>query len=197
MSITLQEVSNHPFTKSVVRRYANKLIRRGIFNKQDRETLVQEILSRFINCWCKYDEDFGHHKAFVCTVVSRVTSNIAREQASQAKSNGSTVSLSCIIQTPHDGPTELAHTIGEDELDRRIARKPRLSATDRISLKHDLGKVLTRLTPEQLDLVERLRTQGINAIAAELDVPRSTLSSRLAVIREVFREDGLQEYLNS
>ena len=50
---------------------------------------------------------------------------------------------------------------------------------------------------EQLDLVERLRTQGINAIAADLDIPRSTLSSRLAVIREVFREAGLQEYLNS
>jgi hypothetical protein len=196
MSITIQEVSDHPFTKSVVRRYANKLIRKGIVDKQDREYLIQEILSRFLQSWCRYDEDFGHHKAFVCTVVSRVTSNIAREHASRVKSR-STVSLSCMISTPHEGLTVLAHTIGEDELDRRLERKPRLNATDRISLAHDLNKVLTKLTPDQLDLVERLRSRGINAIAAELDVPRTTLSSQLAVIREIFREAGLQEYLNS
>jgi len=72
-----------------------------------------------------------------------------------------------------------------------------LSSTDHISLTHDLSKVLKKLTPEQLDLVERLRTQGINAIAADLDVPRTTLSSRPAVICELFREAGLHEYLNS
>jgi hypothetical protein len=60
-----------------------------------------------------------------------------------------------------------------------------------------LANVLEKLTPEQLDLVERLKSKPLGAIAAELGVPRTTLSSRLAVIREVFREAGLQEYLNS
>ncbi|MDZ4851693.1 MAG: hypothetical protein SGI77_20590 [Pirellulaceae bacterium] len=196
MSITAKEVSDHPFTKSVIRRHANKLIQKGFVDRQDRDSLIQEILTRFLQCWCKFDEDFGHHKSFVCTIVSRVASNIAREQASRAKAKG-TVSLSCIISTPGEGPTELAATIGEDELDRRLERKPRMSSVDRVALAHDLKIVLETLTPDQIALVERLKSQTLAVISVELGIPRSTLTSRLAVIREKFREAGLQEYLQS
>jgi DNA-directed RNA polymerase specialized sigma24 family protein len=72
-----------------------------------------------------------------------------------------------------------------------------LSATDRVSLLHDLQKVMASLTPSQADLVERLKTQSLATIASELGIPRSTLGSRLAVIRAKFREAGLQEYLRS
>lgn len=196
MRITAEEVTRHPFTKKVVRKYTQRLIKFGCYTEDEREAVQQELMSKLIANWPKFDEAVGHHKSFVCAVVNHASVNMSRRTTDKCR-DCRPVSLSSTVNDPDDGLTELAHTIGEDELDRRIARKPRLSATDHISLTHDLSKVLTRLTPEQLDLVERLRTQGINAIAAELDVPRSTLSSRLAVIREVFREAGLQEYLNS
>jgi DNA-directed RNA polymerase specialized sigma24 family protein len=66
-----------------------------------------------------------------------------------------------------------------------------------VALLHDLQKVMATLTSKQADLVERLKTQSLAQIATELGIPRSTLGSRLAVIREKLREAGLQEYLQS
>ena len=196
MRITAEEVTRHPFTIKVVRKYTRRLIKFGCFTEDEREAVEQELMSKVIQNWPKFDEAVGHHKSFVCAVVNHASVNMSRRTNDKCR-DCRPVSLSSTVHVPDEGVTELGHTIGEDELDRRIERKPRLSATDHIALSHDLSKVLQRLTPEQLDLVDRLRTQGINAIAADLDIPRSTLSSRLAVIREVLREAGLQEYLNS
>lgn len=196
MRITAEEVTRHPFTLKVVRKYARRLIQRGCFSEDERGAVEQELMSKVLENWPKFDESVGHHKSFVCTIVSNSSLNLSRRI--DAKCRGSRpVSLSSIIHDPFDGATELAQTIGETELDRRLERKPRLSPTDRVALLHDLQQVMASLTPKQADLIERLKTQSLATIAHELGIPRSTLGSRLAVIRERFREAGLQEYLQS
>ncbi|MBU6172988.1 MAG: sigma-70 family RNA polymerase sigma factor [Planctomycetes bacterium] len=196
MRITAEEVTRHPFTLKVVRKYARRLIQRGCFSEDERGAVEQELMSKVLENWPKFDESVGHHKSFVCTIVSNSSLNLSRRI--DAKCRGSRpVSLSSIIHDPFDGATELAQTIGESELDRRLERKPRLSPTDRVALLHDLQQVMASLTPKQADLIERLKTQSLATIAHELGIPRSTLGSRLAVIREKFREAGLQEYLQS
>lgn len=196
MRITAEEVTRHPFTLKVVRKYARRLIQRGCFSEDERGAVEQELMSKVLENWPKFDESVGHHKSFVCTIVSNSSLNLSRRI--DAKCRGSRpVSLSSIIHDPFDGATELAQTIGESELDRRLERKPRLSPTDRVALLHDLQQVMASLTPKQADLIERLKTQSLATIAHELGIPRSTLGSRLAVIRERFREAGLQEYLQS
>ena len=196
MRITAEEVTRHPFTIKVVRKYARRLIQRGCFSEDERGAVEQELMAKVLENWPKFDESVGHHKSFVCTIVSNSSLNLSRRI--DAKCRGSRpVSLSSIIHDPFDGATELAQTIGESELDRRLERKPRLSPTDRVALLHDLQQVMASLTPKQADLIERLKTQSLATIAHELGIPRSTLGSRLAVIREKFREAGLQEYLQS
>jgi RNA polymerase sigma factor (sigma-70 family) len=196
MRITAEEVTRHPFTLKVVRKYARRLIQRGCFSEDERGAVEQELMAKVLENWPKFDESVGHHKSFVCTIVSNSSLNLSRRI--DAKCRGSRpVSLSSIIHDPFDGATELAQTIGENELDRRLERKPRLSPTDRVALLHDLQQVMASLTPKQADLIERLKTQSLATIAHELGIPRSTLGSRLAVIREKFREAGLQEYLQS
>ncbi|MFN9851371.1 MAG: RNA polymerase sigma factor, partial [Planctomycetota bacterium] len=196
MRITAEEVTRHPFTLKVVRKYARRLIQRGCFSEDERGAIEQELMSKVLENWPKFDESVGHHKSFVCTIVSNSSLNLSRRI--DAKCRGSRpVSLSSIIHDPFDGATELAQTIGESELDRRLERKPRLSPTDRVALLHDLQQVMASLTLKQADLIERLKTQSLATIAHELGIPRSTLGSRLAVIRERFREAGLQEYLQS
>ncbi|MFN9714301.1 MAG: RNA polymerase sigma factor, partial [Planctomycetota bacterium] len=166
------------------------------FSEDERGAVEQELMAKVLENWPKFDESVGHHKSFVCTIVSNSSLNLSRRI--DAKCRGSRpVSLSSIIHDPFDGATELAQTIGESELDRRLERKPRLSPTDRVALLHDLQQVMASLTPKQADLIERLKTQSLATIAHELGIPRSTLGSRLAVIREKFREAGLQEYLQS
>lgn len=196
MRITAEEVTRHPFTLKVVRKYARRLIQRGCFSEDERGAVEQELMAKVLENWPKFDESVGHHKSFVCTIVSNSSLNLSRRI--DAKCRGSRpVSLSSIIHDPFDGATELAQTIGESELDRRLERKPRLSPTDRVALLHDLQQVMASLTLKQADLIERLKTQSLATIAHELGIPRSTLGSRLAVIREKFREAGLQEYLQS
>lgn len=196
MSISVEEVARHPFTQQTIRRHANRLIRKGYAGEQDREALMQEILARVLHSWDKFDADIGHFKSFVCTVVNRSTSNMGREHRARFK-GGKPVSLSTTISTLGENAIELASTIGEEELDRRLDRKPRLSSTDRVALSHDLKQVLETLTPEHLAIVERLKSQSLATISTELGLPRSTVVSRLDVIREIFREAGLQEYLRS
>jgi RNA polymerase sigma factor (sigma-70 family) len=196
MSISVEEVAKHPFTRQTIRKHANKLIRNGYAADQDLEALMQEILARVLRSWDKFDADVGHFKSFVCTVVNRSTSNIGREHRARIK-GGAPILLSTTVSTFGEDSIELASTIGEEELDRRLDRKPSLSSTDRVALAHDLKKVLETLTPEHLAIVERLKSQSLATISTELGLPRSTVVSRLDVIREIFREAGLQEYLKS
>ena len=145
MRITAEEVTRHPFTLKVVRKYARRLIQRGCFSEDERGAVEQELMSKVLENWPKFDESVGHHKSFVCTIVSNSSLNLSRRI--DAKCRGSRpVSLSSIIHDPFDGATELAQTIGESELDRRLERKPRLSPTDRVALLHDLQQVMASLT---------------------------------------------------
>lgn len=196
MRITAEEVTRHPFTIKVVQKYTRRLIRFGCYTTDEREAVEQELISKIIENWPKFDDSVGHYKSFVCAVVNHSSVNMSRRLSDKCR-DCRPVSLSSTVNVPDDGITELGQTIGEDELDRRLERKPRLRETDHIALMHDLSKVVEKLTPEQVDLVERLKSQQLGVIAAELGIPRTTLSSRLAVIRETFREAGLQEYLSS
>lgn len=66
-----------------------------------------------------------------------------------------------------------------------------------ISLRIDLEKALSRLTPVQRRLCELLR-QGysVKEIAEILNKPRATIYEEMKRIREVFANEGLEEYLD-
>lgn len=194
MSISAEEVANHPFTTKVAQKYASRMIRRGHFRESDRDAIAQELIAKVIECWDKFDAAAGHHKSFVCTVISHCSANLVRNQRTKRRGKRP-VSLSAIVNVPCEGTAELAQTIGEEELDRRLTRKSRLSESDLIALAHDLEQVIATLTPEQQQLVELRKSMSMTQIAAELNIPRSTLKSRWAILGERFRKAGLQEYL--
>ena len=135
MRITAEEVTRHPFTIKVVRKYTRRLIKFGCFTEDEREAVEQELMSKVIQNWPKFDEAVGHHKSFVCAVVNHASVNMSRRTNDKCR-DCRPVSLSSTVHVPDEGVTELGHTIGEDELDRRIVRKPRLSPTEHIALSH-------------------------------------------------------------
>lgn len=70
MRITTEEVTRHPFNEKVVRRYIQRLIKFGSYTEDERQVIEQELMSKIIANWPKFDEAVGHHKSFVCTVVT-------------------------------------------------------------------------------------------------------------------------------
>ena len=101
-----------------------------------------------------------------------------------------------MIEITDEGPTELAQTIGERELDARLGRERR-SEEELVQLALDMAEVIATLPESWQILLELRKTQTMTEIADELGVPRTTLNDWMRRIRTRFEKAGMQDYLES
>jgi RNA polymerase sigma-70 factor (ECF subfamily) len=182
------------FEYGIVKRKVSQIIGRAGFTRQDRKDLEQELIARLLQGLKSFDPKVAHRKIFVTTVVERAFRNVLRDKQAEKRDHRRICSLHLQIQVTDDGPTDLAKSISDRELDSRRRRDPR-SAEELSELASDLDEVLASLPEELRDLAERLKTQSISAIARELGVPRTTLNDRVRQLRKRFQHTGLRDYL--
>lgn len=99
-----------------------------------------------------------------------------------------------MIEITDEGPTELAQTIGERELDARLGRRRR-SEEELAQLALDLADVIATLPESWQKLLELRKTQTMPEIASEMGVPRTTLNERMRRIRQRFEKAGMRDYI--
>lgn len=184
------------FEYGIVRRKVRQIIGRAGFMPQDAEWLQQELILRILQSLPSIDPSQAHRNVFTTTVVERYVANILRDKRAQKRDYRRIGSLNVSISVTDEGPTELSETIGQRELDARRQRHPR-SDEDFAQLMSDLADAITKLPGELRDLAERLKSQSVSEIAREMGVPRTTLNSRIARIRQRFEKAGLRQYLRS
>lgn len=184
------------FEFGIVKRKVRQIIGRAGFHQQDRQDLEQELLTRLLHSLKSFDPNQAHRKAFVTAVVERDVANILRDKQAEKRDHRRIGSLQVTIEITDNGPTELAETIGDRELNARRCRDPR-SPDNLAQLACDLADVVAALPQELRDLAERLKTQSISAIAREVGIPRTTLNDAVRRLRKRFEQAGLRDYLPS
>lgn len=188
--------SDDRFVRGIIRRKVGQLVGRAGFTKQDRETLEQDLLVRVLQSLPRFNPDVAHRNKFITTVVERYVANILRNKQAGKRDHRGITSLNVMIEITDEGPTELAQTIGERELDARLGRERR-SEVELVQLALDMADVIATLPETWQILLELRKTQTMTEIADEMGVPRTTLNDWMRRIRKRFEKAGMQDYLES
>lgn len=195
MHTTYQPDVTDKFTNDFIRRTVDLLVAEGKVPARDRDDMIQDLRTELLTSLSNFNGDMGRWSTFVKTVINRRVKSLLRRQNSERNGGQETItSLNETIRDADDNPIDQALTIPED------ARFPwlvpdRTSDIERTELEMDLETVFQKLSPEDRDLCERLKYQGVREIARELGICRSTLLGRLKKIRRLFERSGLRDYL--
>ncbi len=182
------------FTHGIVRRKVKQLIGRAGFTRQDREDLEQEFFARVLQSLASFDPAVAHRNKFITAVVERYVANVLRNKQAEKRDHRRITSLNVTIEITDEGPTELAQTIGDRELDARLGRDRR-GEDDLMQLRLDLADVISGLPEAWQTLLELRKSQTMPEVANQMGVPRTTLNDWMRRIRQQFEKAGLREYL--
>ncbi len=164
------------FTRMVIASEIRTLRERGSIRPSDEEDLASEIMVEFITAWPSFNPDRAPVEAFVNQVVqTRLVSVLRKRRA--LKRRGRTVSLGASAELKVDSARD-----GGGQIEQSHMRM-------------DIHDVLEKLTTEQRARCDELMRQAVTPAARELGMPRSTLRDAIDKIREVFRDEGLEDYL--
>lgn len=190
------DIHNDPFTREVIRRKVNQLLNRTEFAGEDADDLTQEFLGRVTSAMASYRSDVGHRNPFIVTIVERHVARMLEHRQAAMRAAPPTASLSVIIRDKDIGPTEFAQTIGQDEQGRRLSMQRRISEREHADLKHDLALLMAELPPQWQEFLRLRATHTISEVSREMGVHRTTLSTWMQRIAEIFEKAGLREYLS-
>ena len=156
------------------------------------EDLVQDCLTHWWLQRRRYSAERGASRAtFMRRVLKAKLLDIERGERA-AKRGGRTqfLSLDGAPGPQEDGPT-LAELLPDDDPDWSPEQ-----AAERLALRSHLERVLPLLSRRQRQLVDALDSgSSMSEIGRLLQIPRATLYDELQRIKRVFRDEGLEEFL--
>lgn len=158
--------------------------------KEGFEDLLQECLTH----WFFVKDQYGSaqketHKALLKGIIKNKLHDIAIERKAQKrKMLYKTKSLDEILESSDEESLEKTLTI-EDEGFRKLPKEELTLA---------IAKASEKLSLRQKKLCKALGEDGLNIYQASkvLKIPRTTIYEEINRIREIFREEGLQDYLH-
>ena len=167
---------------AVARNVINSFL--GQLEKEGVEDLLQECLTHWFFHRNQYTgKNEASQKTFMAKVVKNKLIQIIRKNNAN-KRKSVTVSLNEPVGDENDSPTLM--DVIPDEQDQKS------------DLKVDLIKALQKLTPQQKQLCQLIAEQGLSVKEAgiRLNRHRSTLYDDIRRIKEIFKEEGLLDYLD-
>jgi RNA polymerase sigma factor (sigma-70 family) len=160
------------------------------------EDLVQECLLHWWRQRRLHDPERGASLAtFMRRVLTAKLADIARAERA-TKRMGFTEALSLDETISDDDEEGDEGTTWIDMLPDDMPDWQTEEAADRALLKERIDRVIAMLSPRQQRLIEMLHSDASMArISRTLAIPRTTLYDELARIRKVFRDEGLEQFL--
>jgi RNA polymerase sigma factor (sigma-70 family) len=163
-----------PTVRDLILKKARLLAKRlhsPVFSRSDHEQqLVTELLAAMPN----FDPERGTMIRFVSKVLYRAAYRVIRDQITGKRSGLKRVS-SPPVESIADPTTDRDQMLADLNL--------------------DLAAFFLTLTPDQQDLVRKLKERTPSELAREMGIPRSTLQSRIRAMRLPFAKKNLEEFL--
>ena len=174
------------FTAKLINRKAWQLIGRFGITPTDYRDLQQEMKLRVWSRFTKFNPRRAHWRAFVTTVVERHVATILQAASRKKRWQGEPpASLSELVEDFDEELVELGEMIGVEHREELIGR---YWATDEelSDLRLDAEQLLHTLPADLRQLCEVLKIDTVSEAARRLDLPRSTVTSMVARIRQTF-----------
>ena len=150
----------------------------GVITRDEQSLLGDELMAQLVAAWRRFDPARAVAEAFINQVVDTRLVSLLRARGA-AKRSGSTVPLDQVAEGALCEPQRARHE------------------TNPAELRMDLAEAMELLTPREREIVEELMRESLAPAARNLGVPRRTLRDQVEQIRVVFRDAGLEAYLES
>jgi DNA-directed RNA polymerase specialized sigma24 family protein len=157
-----------------------RLVARGTILRSDRDDLEQDIKLHLVRRFAHFDPALAHWNTFVVTVVERyiLTFLVMRRRRRQLRLASLEQLTRADIESSDDGRTM---ALGEPESDCEFH-----DPTSQLDVVLDVQHILARLPEQAQQLCERLMSDSLAEVARQMQVPRTTLYSRILVLRNGF-----------
>ncbi len=156
------------------------------------DDLVQDVILHWWEQRRRYSSERGASpQTFMRRVVEKKLLDISRRERA-GKRRGERYAASLSEELGPDDGTTLEDMVPDDSPGTELGR-----AAEETELRLQVQRVFKLLSVRQQELaLELSRGMKIAEISRQLNVPRSTLYDELARIQEMFRNEGLEEFLN-
>jgi len=168
-----------PCVAGIVRRKAKRLVGQAGLTQQDLPDIEQDILTVIAAAIRKFDPAQSPLPAFVYLLATHAAARLIERRVAERR-NASRPS----DKLPDCHPDRDRRTRADSQQDQR-ACEARL----------DLEAVLSRLDPQNRQLLFDVLANTIAAVARERGIPRTTLNDRVRLLRKHLRRTGLGDYL--
>lgn len=172
------------FAGQRIRGTARRISKRWGLSEVDEEDLAQELRLHLASVAGRFDPDRGSWRRFASVVISRraLSLVVAFRRASISKNSGCDTDESLLrAATPEDLPRNQGRTLR--------------SEADQVEFRDELSRAVGSLPHNLQSVCEGLTERTIAELSALCGIPRRTLRDKVRMVREVFLDRRLDEYL--
>jgi RNA polymerase sigma-70 factor, ECF subfamily len=156
------------------------LVSRASINRSDRDDLEQELKLHLVRRFGKFDPTIASWNSFVIAVVERyiLTFLVMRRRRRQMRFS----SLEALIRTDVDSNNDNRTMVVSKEWLGRDCDDPIMQCDLAIDVQH----IIAHLPEQARHLCERLMSDSPAEVARQMQIPRTTLCSRILMLRNGF-----------
>lgn len=187
----------NPIIISTVRRKARKLIKNKCFLSSDLEDLEQELMIDLLSKLIHYDSSKSSLQTFTQNIIENKASNMIRDIS--RKKRGSQMAI-CSLYEPigiGDNKDEAYLLIDTISADSRFYEYSISDLTRQLEFEFDVRQVINKLPDNLGKLCKLLQIMTVAEIAEETGTSRNTVYKALKMLRTIFADSNLQDYLSS
>ena len=187
----------NPIIISTVRKKARKLIKHKCFLSSDLEDLEQELMIDLLSKLIHYDSSKSSLQTFTQNIIENKASNLIRDIS--RKKRGSQMTI-CSLYKPigvGDNKDEAYLLIDTISADSRFYEYSLSDLTRQLEFEFDVRQVINKLPDNLGKLCKLLQIMTVAEIAEETRTSRNTVYKALKMLRTIFADSNLQDYLSS
>lgn len=184
-----------PFASRFIRGKVRQLVELPGFHKGDREDLFHDFALDLLQRRRAFDPASGSWEAFVIVVCeNRFAALLDHRKAKKRTDQCEGRSLNESVHDDEGRCVEVGDSVPESQSDRRT-RIRRRSAVEASELFLDMADVIASLPPQLRDLCSMLKQGSVKSAAQAMGVSRPTIYARIRILRRLFENAGLRDYL--
>ena len=187
----------NPIIISTVRKKARKLIKHKCFLSSDLEDLEQELMIDLLSKLIHYDSSKSSLQTFTQNIIENKASNMIRDIS--RKKRGSQMAI-CSLYEPidvGDNKDEAYLLIDTISADSSFYEYSISDLTRQLEFEFDVRQVINKLPDNLGKLCKLLQIMTVAEIAEETRTSRNTVYKALKMLRTIFADSNLQDYLSS
>lgn len=184
------------YAATTIRIKARQLVGRAGFLRDDLEDIEQELRTDLLERLPAYDAEKAGCNTFAAQTIGHKIFHMIRERKAACRDwRRVECSVNDIITEATGKKVQRASTMDKDEIDIRSGKRHRTMRSED-DLRLDVMHVMEILPEALREIAELLKDHSVSEVSHIMGISRTALYRQIAIIRQAFREAGLQEFVS-